>query len=94
MHHLGHARSRGIEPLKNQNDYTRLTAVGQFHRVQLRAVSYGGRPLRRTKTDFAKLSRIGLPRRAGQLAVHSEVVDTDCSLGKPFGAEVCPTECT
>lgn len=30
------------------------------------------------------------PRRAGELAVHSEVVNTECSFGPPFGADVGP----
>ena len=55
-----------------------------------RAASCGGRPHRRTKTEFAKLSRRAPPRRARKLAIHSEVVVTDLSLGMPFGAEVCP----
>ena len=34
----------------------------------------------RTITDIARAIRSGLPRRAGQLAVYPEIVDTVCSL--------------
>ncbi len=92
-----HGRKLGVDEAERPAEERKGTAKEDQQRpvppqVEGAVRDSGGRPHLRTKTDFAKLSRSGLPRRAGQLAVHSEVVDTDCCMGQPFGAEVCPPD--
>ncbi len=52
VHHLGHARSGGTAGLENQNDFTRsMQSRCRSEGSSARAVSYGGRPPRRTITN-------------------------------------------
>ena len=67
VHHLGHARSGGTAGLENQNDFTRSVLSGcRSEGSSARAVSYGGRPHRRTiiKSQYPQRT-ISPPRAKG-----------------------------